>query len=286
MLNFSELYPVSNEIRQAQLLDGLWRFQFDPQEAGDKERWAERGLPAPISMPVPASFADVFTEAWQRDYCGDFWYETDVYAQEIRPGQRYFVRFGSVTHRCKVYMNGVLAVEHEGGFLPVIAEVTALLRPGRNLLTVKANNELNETSIPCGTVLRRADGSRQAAGYFDFFNYSGIHRSVWFLRVPEESIQDYSLTYRLEEGRAFIDYAVDAEGEYTVCVELRDHTGALVAAGEGRKGELTVEKPHLWQVRNAYLYSLTILLKKGNQTVDRYDAKIGIRTIAIEKEWI
>ena len=286
MLNFSELYPVSNEIRQSQLLDGLWRFQFDPQEAGEKEQWALSGLPAPISMPVPASFADVFTEAWQRDYCGDFWYETDVYAQEIRPGQRYFIRFGSVTHRCRVYMNGVLAAEHEGGFLPVVAEVTALLRPGRNLLSVKANNELNETSIPCGTVLRRADGSKQAAGYFDFFNYSGIHRSVWFLRVPEESIQDYSLTYRLEEGRAFIDYAVDAEGEYTVCVELRDHTGVLAAAGEGRKGELTVEHPHLWQVRKAYLYSLTILLKKGNQIVDRYDAKIGIRTISIEKEWI
>ena len=64
MLNFSELYPVSNEIRQSQLLDGLWRFQFDPQEKGDQERWAVNGLPESVSMPVPASFADVFTEAW------------------------------------------------------------------------------------------------------------------------------------------------------------------------------------------------------------------------------
>lgn len=284
MLNFSELYPVSNEIRQAQLLDGLWRFQFDPQEAGEKEQWAARGLPAPISMSVPASFADVFTEAWQRDYCGDFWYETDVYAQEIRPGQRYFIRFGSVTHRCRVYMNGVPAAEHEGGFLPVVAEVTALLRPGRNLLTVKANNELNETSIPCGAVLRRADGSKQAAGYFDFFNYSGIHRSVWLVRTPEEAIQDYGLTYRLEENRAFINYSVDAEGDYGVCVELRNRDGALVASAQGKTGELIVENPRLWQVRNAYLYTLTVLLKKGAQTVDRYDGKIGIRTVAIENE--
>ena len=39
-------------------------------------------------------------------------------------------------------------------------------------------------------------------------------------------------------------------------------------------------------MRNAYLYTLSILLKKRSQTVDRYDAKVGIRTISIEKEWI
>ena len=88
---YSELYPVNNAYRRAQLLDGLWRFQFDPESLGDGDGWAEKGLPDPISMPVPASFADLFTEAWQRDYCGDFWYETDVYLQEKVPGQRYFI---------------------------------------------------------------------------------------------------------------------------------------------------------------------------------------------------
>ena len=156
---YSELYPVSNEYRRAQLLDGLWRFQFDPKSRGEAEKWAETGLPEPISMPVPASFADLFTEAWQRDYCGDFWYETDVYAQEIKAGQRYYIRFGSVTHRCRVYLNGNPAGEHEGGFLPVTVDVTDWIHTGRNRLTVQANNELNETSIPCGAVAVKPDGT-------------------------------------------------------------------------------------------------------------------------------
>ena len=88
------------------------------------------------------------------------------------------------------------------------------------------------------------------AGYFDFFNYSGIHRSVWLIRTPEEAIQDCDLTYCLEDGRAFVNYSVNAEGEYIVCVELRDPEGTLVASGQGKTGELTVETPHLWQVRN------------------------------------
>ena len=279
---YSELYPVSNEIRCAQLLDGLWRFQFDPKEQGGADQWACKGLPEPISMPVPASFADLFTEAWQRDYCGDFWYETDVYLQHKLPGTRYIIRFGSVTHRCQVYLNGQLAGGHEGGFLPVVLDVTALIQPGRNRLSVKANNELNETSIPCGAVSVRADGTKQTRGYFDFFNYAGIHRSVWLVQTPAEAIEDYSLTYRLAGKDAYVAYTVDAAGDADVAVELRDREGQCVASAKGRQGEMLVKDTHLWQVRNAYLYELTIRTEKDGQTLDRYDAKVGIRTVAIE----
>ncbi len=277
---YSELYPVNNAYRRAQLLDGLWRFQFDPESLGDGDGWAEKGLPDPISMPVPASFADLFTEAWQRDYCGDFWYETDVYLQEKVPGQRYFIRFGSVTHRCCVYLNGQLAGEHEGGFLPVILDATEKLHTGCNRLTVKANNELNETSIPCGAVGVKRDGTRMARGYFDFFNYSGIQRSAWLMQVPEGNIRDYDVSFRLEGRDAFIAYSVEAEGDVTV--ELYDREGRLAASAEGSRGELQVRDAHLWQVRNAYLYTLSILLKKDGTTVDRYDAPTGIRTVCVE----
>ena len=277
---YSELYPVNNAYRRAQLLDGLWRFQFDPESLGDGDGWAEKGLPDPISMPVPASFADLFTEAWQRDYCGDFWYETDVYLQEKAPGQRYFIWFGSVTHRCRVYLNGQLAGEHEGGFLPVILDATEKLHTGCNRLTVKANNELNETSIPCGAVGVKRDGTRMARGYFDFFNYSGIQRSAWLMQVPEGNIRDYDVSFRLEGRDAFIAYSVEAEGDVTV--ELYDREGRLAASAEGSRGELQVREAHLWQVRNAYLYTLSILLKKDGTTVDRYDAPTGIRTVCVE----
>lgn len=278
----SELYPVSNEIRRAQLLDGLWRFQFDPKRAGVSEDWAGKGLPSPISMPVPASFQDLFTEAWQRDYCGDFWYETDVWAQEILPDQRYWIRLGSVTHRCRIFLNGRLAGEHEGGFLPVIAEITSLILPGRNRLTIQANNELNETSIPCGAVRSKPDGTKQAQGYFDFFNYAGIHRSVWLVQTPANAIQDYSVSVRLDADEAQISYEVEADGESRILVELYDREGKPVASGEGRQGTLRVSNPRLWQVRNAYLYTLTIRLEQAGKTMDRYDAPLGIRAVSID----
>ena len=73
---------------------------------------------------------------------------------------------------------------------------------------------------------------------------------------------------------------VEAEGDVTV--ELYDREGRLAASAEGSRGELQVRDAHLWQVRNAYLYTLSILLKKDGTTVDRYDAPTGIRTVCVE----
>ena len=39
MATESMLYPVNNEIRQAQLLDGLWNFQFDEHSEGMEKKY-------------------------------------------------------------------------------------------------------------------------------------------------------------------------------------------------------------------------------------------------------
>lgn len=282
MLNYSELYPRSNEVRTSILLDGLWKFQFDPDSRGAEENWPE-GLPDPISMPVPASFSDFFTTHENRDYCGDFWYETEFYLPAGSKDKEIDIRFGSITHRAVVYVNGQEIVSHEGGFLPVAARVTGVvLADGPNKLVVKANNELNESSIPCGATIVLKNGRKLAKPYFDFYNYSGIHRSVWLVETPKESISDYTLTYELSGADALVHYEVVTGGEHPVTVTLRDGEGAIVAAGEGKKGTLRVENAHLWQVRNAYLYQFTMEIRSGETLIDKYSEKIGIRTVEVK----
>lgn len=134
-MNSSPLYPVQNQARAAVSLDGLWRFQFDPKGEGTAAGWPG-GLPAPISMPVPASFSEFFTTHEERDYVGDFWYETEFFLPENFP-EKVYLRFGSVTHRAVIYCNGVEVARHEGGFLPILADVTdAANRGRRNKLVV------------------------------------------------------------------------------------------------------------------------------------------------------
>ena len=143
----SLLYPVNNAYRTALSLDGLWNFQFDPDSKGTSENW-ENSLPAPIRMPVPASFADLFTNEEERDYCGDFWYETEFFVPEDALSRDIFIRFGSITHRAVVYCNGKEVGKHEGGFLPVVVRVNDAVIPGKpNRLVIKGGNILSKLNL-------------------------------------------------------------------------------------------------------------------------------------------
>lgn len=282
MLEYSQLYPVRNAHRKMQSLDGMWKFQFDPDEAGEGEGWMT-GLPNPISMPVPSSFADFFTDHKDRDYCGDFWYETDFYLPEEWKDKKIWLRFGSITHRGTVYCNGVKITSHEGGFLPVLADISSVVNLGRqNRVVVKGNNELNETNLPCGATKIFDSGKKLAKPYFDFFNYAGLQRSVWVLGIPQESIKDYQVDYELKGDDALVTYQVFTTGENVVRVKLFDQENHLVAQAEGREGVMKVADAHLWEVRNAYLYRIVIQIEKEHQILDEYSEKIGIRTVRVE----
>ncbi len=281
MLPYSELYPINNCRRVSLPLDGMWRFQFDPQSEGEAARWQE-GLPEALSMPVPASFADLFTDRDSRDYTGDFWYETDFELPSLWQNGEVLVRFGSLTHRAWVWLNGKLLTYHEGGFLPVPVRLNEAVLPGKNKLVVKLNNEVNETSIPCGIVKVNADGRKIAKPYFDFFNYSGIQRSVHLMYVPKESVQDYCVDFALHGADAEVRYQVVTNGESPVRVRLYDADGICVAESAGKDGCLAVKNARLWNVRAAYLYTIEIDLLDGESLLDRYSDRIGIRTVKIE----
>jgi len=286
MLNYSMLYPVNNSVRTAVSLDGMWKFRFDPKSQGTAEQW-QKGLEDAISMPVPGSFAELFTDRDSRDYTGDFWYETEFYVPSDWKDGEIVLRFGSLTHRATVYLNGTKLGYHEGGFLPYAVTITdCVLREGRNRLSIMLNNEVNETSIPCGIVKDCPGGRKLAKPYFDFFNYSGIQRSVYLVHTPSESVQDWSVSFSLNGKDADVSYQVVTNGDSPVCVKLCDKDGKEVASSEGKTGVLHVKDAHLWRVRNAYLYNIVITIVRDGKTVDCYEDRIGIRTVEIKDKRI
>ena len=67
MQDKSLLYPCESSARRVVSLDGMWRFAFDPQGQGVDKAWT-MALPESITMPVPASFCDFFTDRDSREY--------------------------------------------------------------------------------------------------------------------------------------------------------------------------------------------------------------------------
>lgn len=187
MLEYSMLYPRTTVSRRVVSMDGMWKFSLDEKAIGEKEGWVD-GLPGKEMIPVPASFQDFYTDKDTREYTGDIWYEKDMLVPAEWEGKDIFVRFGAATHRAVVYVNGVKITEHEGGFLPFCADVTQVVRYNAyNKVVVKVNNELTVTNIPCGQTIVLPNGKKMNKPYFDFFNYSGLQRSVYLMAVPKES---------------------------------------------------------------------------------------------------
>lgn len=74
------------------------------------------------------------------------------------------IRFGSATHRARVFVNGVEVTSHEGGFLPFNADIAEIVRYNQyNKLAVLVNNELNEYMLPAGKTAVLSNGKKMAA---------------------------------------------------------------------------------------------------------------------------
>ena len=278
------LRPIDTATRERKALDGLWRFALDARGAGRRERWWARPLAGAREMPVPASYNDIFPEAELRDHVGDAWYQTSVRVPARWAGERIVLRFDAATHRAVVWLGDTQVAEHEGGYTPFEADVTDVVETGaENRVTVVVNNVLTWQSVPPGSVEDTPDGPRQRY-YHDFFNYAGLHRSVWLSATPSSYVRDVTVVTGLDGSLGRVAYEVDAAGEdLEVRVVLRDAGGAEVARATGVAGELAVADVHPWRPGEGYLYDLDVeLWREGESPVDAYTLAVGVRTVEVD----
>ncbi len=176
-------------------LNGTWKFLLDPMETGIIKRKYRRDFPAdevaklnegPLieyewdsswNIQVPGDWNSQFKELeW---YEGLAWYRKKFEAKK-EIGFRYFLYFEAVNYKSDVYLNGEKLGMHEGGFTPFQFEITDYIMPENSLVLSVDNKRVND-GIP--------------AADFDWWNYGGITRPVWVIKVPDEFIEEYTFNY-------------------------------------------------------------------------------------------
>jgi beta-glucuronidase len=187
-------------------------------------------------------------------------------------------------------------VKHEFGHLPFEADITDVLKYGHeNRITVLCDNVLIQTTIPQGKILEMSkdNGTEIVQKYtFDFFNYAGIHRSVYLYTTPITHISEVVVTTDISgtEGKVFYQVIsnTNTTTDLEVMVKILDKNGLHVAdsvASEDLKGIATIENvkpwwPYLMHDEPGYLYTIEVYLSTRTQkNCDIYRQKIGIRTL-------
>lgn len=277
------LYPILTETRNLIDLNGIWNFKLDAGE-GFKDNWQKEKLQDPMRMAVPASYNDIGVSAKIRDHVGWVWYEREITLPSVINEERVVLRFGSVTHVAKVYVNGEFVAEHKGGFLPFEAEINRYLHKGKNRITVAVNNIVDETTLPVGSIIEKTHSNGQTTVHnlpnFDFFNYAGLHRPVKIYTTPMTYVKDVTIVTKLD-GQ--VKYSIDVVGSASVKAEIIDESGSLVATSEGESGTMIISDVRLWEPLNAYLYTLRAELQTEGKTMDVYEQPFGVRSVEVKE---
>ena len=121
-------------------LNGKWKLAADYQKWGDKAEWfsSSYGDGTWDHVTVP--------HTWSHDprfvgYIGPGWYRHRFTAPVFTSDEHVRINFGAVFAHARVWLNGELLGEHDGGYTPFEFDVTGKLKPGEtNLLVVCADN--------------------------------------------------------------------------------------------------------------------------------------------------
>lgn len=269
------LYPKISETRELYDLNGIWNLEFD-----DKNK---------ILVAVPGSFNDQVADTKYKNYVGNLNYSKKFNVSKSMIEKNLFIRFGSVAHFCEIFINNNFVGSYKGGFLPFEFNISKYVKIGENEILVKANNILDNTTLPVGNYkeIKTEDGNiiKKVDENFDFFNYAGIHRPVKLWTKPYSYIEDITINYDFIGDDVNVYFNIETVGKFSkVNIKIYDEDNKLVAFSNGENNQtLKIEKVKRWEILNSYLYSAKVeLLDENNEIVDSYIEEFGVRSLEIK----
>ncbi|MBC7508998.1 MAG: DUF4982 domain-containing protein [Ferruginibacter sp.] len=278
------------------LFDDDWKFLLDSisgpeQFSFDDSKWRTLDLPhdwsiedlpggsnenqvGPFSRKSPGQFATGHTIG------GVGWYRKHFILDEADKGKLVNILFEGVFNESDVWLNGNHVGFHPNGYTSFAYDLTPFLKPGGqpNILSVRVKN--------VGRTSRWYSGS----GIYRHVKLSvtdPVHITTWGVCATSPIVTEESATVKLSVS---VDNSSQKNEPIEIITNLFDAKG--VSAGHLTKKEfinanstaeffqeLLVNAPQLWSTASPAMYKVEVTIKKGNQIIDEYSQRFGIRKI-------
>lgn len=282
-----------------------------------QERSVETGTPLsgmfdPISVRVPGSLYQALMDrgiiedvrvrmnSIKAEWVKDRWwlYETTV---DFQPEEFTRIRFEGVDYHCHVFVNGIKVAEHVGALVPFEADITAVVRPGKNEIKVCVENapfEMGQIGRTDLTFTQRPRFDNKWDFCARLINI-GIYRPVRLITGDGSSIR--SMHFRVfrpaSRGEAEVHLELSAElaGKHKISAEIFDDTSVCatdtieqwLSVGENKAVlHLCVPEVKLWEPNGQGIpncYTLRIRLERDNKTSDILEQTVGFRDFSMEQ---
>jgi len=282
-------YPRPQFFRDAyEILNGEWDFAVDAAVSGVEHGWSSPDAVFDKKITVPFCPESVLSGIGNTDFMDCVWYKRVINVPEEKLSGRAILNFGAVDYLATVYVNGKYAGSHRGGYVSFSVDATHLLVPGKNVVTVRAYDDVRSQKQPSG---KQSQAFASAGCHYT--RTTGIWQTVWMEFVPKTYIK------RVETDPDCVTGAVSFKPEiagdeikkgekYALKARIL-FEGAEVARGDfavknGRNFfSLSVSDPKLWDVGKGVLYDVEYVLEKDGKAVDCVKSYIGFRSLELKK---
>lgn len=288
------LVTMRAEGRSVESFNSGWSFKKAPVEkelAVNARKW-DSGW-SEVEIPHTWNAKDMQVQA-DNFYEGAAYYKKQYFFPTELKGKRVFLRFEGVGSCAEVFVNGMLATSHKGGYSAFACEISPLLKAGEeNEIIVKADNKSRPDVIPINHNL--------------FGVYGGIYRPVWLIVTEPYNISvtdcaspgvyvtqknvskkqaDVNVKVKLDNGTlqpasvTLQNTIYNQEGKQ---IATQSRSFELSAQGEqAYESSFTIKNPTLWQGReNPYLYKVVSRLIKDGKVIDEMVQPLGLRKYEI-----
>lgn len=143
-------YPRPQMVRSAWMnLNGEWQFEIDAGKSG-RERWLYQAEALSERITVPFCPESKLSGIENKDFMASVWYRREIVIPEDWMGNRILLHFGAVDYDTEVWINGVSAGKHRGGYSSFCFDITGYLKADKNVITVCAEDDVRSKLQPAG----------------------------------------------------------------------------------------------------------------------------------------
>ncbi|MDD5679087.1 MAG: glycoside hydrolase family 2 TIM barrel-domain containing protein [Kiritimatiellae bacterium] len=275
-------------LRQEHDLNGLWSFQIDQDNVGEKKKWfaPKHDRRAWRKVSVPGAW-DFYTPEL-KDYEGVAWYAVELPASMVNQALHQRLIFTAVHNHARVWLNGRFIGEHWGWYMPFVLDFSRAARPGRKqVLVLRVDNMSKKVPV---------DFLPGTAGP-EWVQYGGILQGVKLVSTAKAYLSDLYIHAVPHGAGARIACVVevtntgatDFQGRVEVKVAVKGRV--FKAAAEivcrrrskvRRRLALDLPRVTLWSPDTPALYDARAALVSARGIEDTVADRFGVRTIAVQ----
>jgi beta-galactosidase/beta-glucuronidase len=268
-------YPRPQMVRDTWYnLNGLWSYAIVPSSAAQPESFQGEIL---VPFAVESALSGVGKRVGKEN---KLWYKRSVTLPKSFKGKTVLLNFGAVDWQCEVFVNGVSAGKHEGGYDPFSFDITKHIKSsGAQEIVVGVWDPSDDGPQPRGKQVKNPNS-------IWYTPVTGIWQTVWVEAVNESHLSSIKLVPDLDKKQLAVSAEVRnlraGDKIRVTALSLGRKVGEQESASSNL--ELSFSEVKVWSPASPHLYDLNIALLRRGKVIDEVRSYCAMRKISMKAD--